>query len=220
MPDRSVPVPDEPAWPLVRSWSAGAANPHRLLDAEASAGEAALASLDGITERSVLGALARHCAALVIDDWLVVLGAGGTGYPGLRELNGPDAVDPIDGALVVAVDLMGGGFAINGGGLPCGELGEVCFLAADSLDWMACEFGHSAFVQWALDGPVDQFYADSRWSTWRADVARLQPGQGIFSYPPPYSVQGRGEDVHRRPVPLHEAWGATVSAARQLGPGA
>ena len=78
---------NEPAWPLVQEWSAEATNTHRLVPAEDAVGAATLDSLDGITEWSALGALARHCAALVVDDWLVVLGAGGNGYPGLREFN-------------------------------------------------------------------------------------------------------------------------------------
>ena len=119
----------DPAWPLVRSWSEEAGNPHRLLPAEEAAGIATLAALEGVTEWSVLGALARHCAALVVDDWLVVLGAGGGGYPGLREVNTGE--DALGGALIVGLDVMGGGFAINGGGLPRGEEGELCYLAPD-----------------------------------------------------------------------------------------
>lgn len=200
----------------MQKWAAEASNPHRLLDADEAAGDAALESLDGVTERSVLGALARHCAALLVDDWLLVLGAGGAGYPGLRDFNGPGAADPIDGAVVVALDRMGSGFAINGGGLPCGDLGEVCFLGAEDLTWTPCGLGHSAFVQWTLAGPVDQFYVDSRWDAWRLDVARLRPDEAIFSYPPPWSAEGRGENVHRASVPLREAWGATRSVAAEM----
>ena len=217
MPGDSAPKSDDPAWPIVLGWSAEAKNPHRLLEAEDADGVATLASLEGITEWSVLGALARNCAALVVDDWLLVLGAGGAGYPGLREFNGPDASDPLPGNLIVGVDVMGGGFVVNGGGLDCGEPGEVCFLGADDPSWMACGMGHAAWVGWALDGAVDEFYAEARWSGWREDVARLEPGRGISSYPPPYTVEGKREDVSRRPVPLWELWGVLLSTARQLG---
>ena len=92
--------PADPAWPIVLDWAAEAVNPHRVLEAEDADGEAALAALEGVTEWSVLGALARNCAALVVDDWLLVLGAGGAGYPGLRDFNGPDAPDPLSGNLI------------------------------------------------------------------------------------------------------------------------
>jgi hypothetical protein len=115
---------DDPAWPLVQQWAAEATNPHRLLPADDAIGEATLGSLDGITEKSVLGALARHAAAVVVDDWLVILGAGGDGYPGLRDFN--EGEDAIGNAMIAGVDVLGGGFVINGGGLPAGERGEVC----------------------------------------------------------------------------------------------
>jgi hypothetical protein len=76
--------------------------------------------------------------------------------------------------------------------------------------------GHSAWVRWALGGAVGEFYAD-RWSGWRADVAGLEPGQGISTFPPPYTREGRAEGVSRRPVPLWELWGVLLSTARQLG---
>lgn len=209
---------DDPAWPLIQQWSAEASNPHRLLPAGDEAGEATLASLDGVTEWSALGALARHAAALVIDDWLVVLGAGGGGYPGLRELNGPDASAPLSGGLLVGIDVMGGGFAINAGGLPCegAEVGKVCYLGPDDARWMATELGHSEFVHWALTGDVDGFYADLRWPSWRDDVKDLAPGQGISSYPPPWSVEGQEGDVDRRAVPLQETFSVLLTTSQQL----
>jgi Protein of unknown function DUF2625 len=183
MADQRDSTAGDPAWPLIEAWSAEATNRHRLMPVEDDAGTATLDSLEGITERSVLGALARRASALVVDDWLLVLGAGGHGYPGLREFNkGPDA---LNGALLVGVDVMGGGFAINGGALGCGEPGEVCYLGPDALEWMGCGFGHAAFVEWALSGPIDDFYEGLRWPEWRSDVAALAPGRGIFSYPPP-----------------------------------
>ena len=210
------PSTDDPAWPLIQEWSAEAANPHRLLPAEDAVGIATLDSLEGITEWSVLGGLARHCAALVVDDWLVVLGAGGQGYPGLRELNepGPDAVP---GSLIAAVDVLGGGFVVNGGELGCGEPGEVCYLAPESLGWLPCGMGHSAFVGWTLDGPLDEFYADIRWPGWRDDARALEPGQGFFCLPPLFTTEGR-EHLTRKPIPLREAWSLTLTYVRRVGP--
>jgi Protein of unknown function DUF2625 len=207
-------VGEASTWELVQQWSAGARNAHELLPADDATGEAALASLEGVTEWAVLGTLARRVAALVIDDWLVVLGAGGGGYPGLRELNQGDSAVP--GALVVGVDLEGGGFAVNGGGLPVGAAGEVCYLAPDDPTWMDSGMGHSAWVQWALAGPVADFYEDLRWPGWREDVQRLEPGQAIHTYPPPWSQEGHQGEPHRGVVPLTEAWGVLLATARQL----
>jgi hypothetical protein len=53
--------------------------------------------------------------------------------------------------LEVAWDVMGGRFAINGGGLDA-EVGEVCYWGPDSLDWTGIGGGHFGFVGWALGG--------------------------------------------------------------------
>jgi hypothetical protein len=210
-------VDDGSAWRLVEDWSREAGNPHALLPADDAAGVAALAGLDQLTEASVLGALARRAAALVVDDWLVVLGAGGDGWPGLADFNGPHAPGRIEGALIAGVDRLGGGFAINGGGLPAGDLGEVCFLGADDLSWLPTGLGHSAFVHWALTGDLQAFYEDVRWPGWREALAELAPGQGIFTYPPLWTAEGRDGEPSRGAVPLTEAWLTQLDAWRQLG---
>jgi hypothetical protein len=124
--------------------------------------------------------------------------------------------DAIPGSLIVGVDVLGGGFVINGGDLGCGEPGEVCYLAPDDLEWMPCEMGHSAFVRWALGGDVAGFYEELRWPGWEEQVAALAPGEGIGVFPPPFTREGRGPDVVRRPVPLLEAWGLMLSFAAQI----
>ena len=44
-------------------------------------------------------------------------------------------------------------------------------------------------------------------------AAELERLSGIA----PYTVEGKREDVSRRPVPLWELWGVLLSTARQLG---
>jgi hypothetical protein len=205
---------DDPAWPLVREWSREATNRHRLIEADDEAGIRALESLEGVTEWSVLGALARNAQVLVVEDWLFVLGAGGGGWPGIPDFN--QGEDGIAGALTVAVDALGGTFAINGGDFGCGEPGEVCYFGPDDLEWMACEMGHSAFVRWALGGDVGGFYEDLRWPGWEDQVAKLEPGQGILVMPPPFTKEGREPGVTRSPVPLREARGVLLAFAEQL----
>ena len=78
----------DPAWPVLEGWLAEATNAYELTLASPEVGEAALGALHGITERSVLGAMALYVESLRVDDWLVVLGAGGNGHPGISDFNG------------------------------------------------------------------------------------------------------------------------------------
>ena len=209
----------DPAWPLVQDWLAAATNAVSVIETTEERGRATLDALDGVTEQQTLGALALHSGGVLVDGWLLVLGAGAADVPGLRELNGRvgGAHAGLPGALVVAVDRLGGAFAIQGGGLPAGEVGELCFLAPDDLGWMPTELGHSAFVRWSVGGDVHGFYEDLRWPGWNEDVRALGPGQGFGAYPPPWTVEGRrGQSVSRRPVPLLEAYGVLLQASLRL----
>lgn len=213
-------LPDE-SWPALRDWLEDTGNLVELVEADDATGEAALASLDGAGEETALGAIVRHAAAVVVDDWLVLLGAGDDGVPGVREFNGrvPGAVDAIPGALVVAVDRLGGAFALNGGGLPGTPVGEIAYLAPDDLEWMPCEFGYTALLEWAFDGDVDGFFDDLRWPGWREEAAALRPGQGLVTDPPPWDEEAMIEPagVKRRPVPLQEAWGVVLATSLRRG---
>lgn len=215
-------APIDDSWSALRDWLDDTGNLVDLVEADDADGEAALASLDGAGEETALGAVVRHAAAITVDDWLVLLGAGGQGQAGIREINGrtDGAVGAIPGALVVGVDRLGGGFALNGGGLPDGELGEICYLAPDDLEWMACGFGYTALLEWAFDGDVEGFYADLRWSSWREESSVLRPNQAFNAYPPPWAEadpDAAPADVNRTIVPLEEAWAVVLSTSLRRG---
>ncbi len=58
--------------------------------------------------------------------------------------------------LIVADDVVGEVFAINGGGL--GEnAGVIYYLAPDTLAWEDTELSYSEFVYWLFCGDVAKF---------------------------------------------------------------
>src|SRR5689334_13862830 len=89
-----------------------------VLDApEATRADALLVAQ--VTTRSALGALIWNCGAVAIDHgWVRVLGAGVGELAGAHPetLNDPEGDRTFDG-VVVAYDVLGGRFAIHGGGL-------------------------------------------------------------------------------------------------------
>jgi hypothetical protein len=209
----------ESAWPELADWLEETGNLVDLHPAAADLGEAALASLDGVDESSALGALARHAAAVVVDDWLVLLGAGSEEIPGLRELNGRaiEGVEAIPGALVVAVDRLGGAFAINAGGLPEGETGEIAYLAPDDLTWMSCGFPYSGLLEWAFEGDIEGFYADLRWPSWREEAAALGPGRGFTAFPPPWVEPSDEIEVRHSTAALVDVWKLVLATSLTQG---
>jgi len=125
--------------------------------------------------------------------------------------------------LVVAHDVMGGFFAVNGGGLT-GEPGHVHYFGQDTLVWQDLRFGYSGLLRWALAGDLDRFYANLRWDGWQEDVRGVNADDGFSVHPPLWSRESRTGPVKRAVVPMKELWAYGMDAKRQLdakgvGPG-
>ena len=104
---------EDPALPLVRQWLAEAERPYELLS-PSDAREGVLFDLQ-VTTRSPMGAIAYETGGVLVDHgWLRILGAGNPKLPrNLAEWNRGRS----SGYLLVADDVVGGFFAINGGRL-------------------------------------------------------------------------------------------------------
>jgi hypothetical protein len=212
-------ISDEPAWPQVESWIANAANHVRVPPIDRAHGEQTL-QLIQVTTRSALGAVALETAGLIVDHgWIRVLGGAGQAAMNLANWNGlaePYLIPPMPAAFVVAHDVLGGLFALNGGAFD-GEQGDAFYFAPDSLKWFGMEMGYSPLLQWLLAGDVSSFYRDLRWQGWKHDAPNVEPDQGFHLYPPPFSVQGRPIDrTHRTLVPITELCAYYRDAAQQF----
>ena len=197
---------EEPAMPLLRTWLIAARNQHELLACTPEAGEANLLALQ-VTTRSPLGTMAYQTGGLLIDyGWIRVLGAPSSRLPrGLSDWNNLSGAHRLPGAILVADDVLGGFFALNGGALP-GPPGEVMYRAPDTLEWERSELGYTDWLIWALSGDLELFYQGTRWPGWESEVQRIAGDRGILVFPflstrgPPVQNRSRGE------VPIEELW--------------
>jgi Protein of unknown function DUF2625 len=214
---------DDPAWPLVRSWLGEATNDVVVLPGNRGRGEDALYRLQ-VTTRSPLGAVALETGGILVDHgWLRMLGCGGgamrASLTTWNAVGGSPEIEPMQGALVVAYDAIGGFFALNGGAF-AGEPGHVFYLPPDTLAWETLERGYSEFLQWVLHARLDDFYAGLRWAGWQDELAGASPDDGFSLYPPPFTKEGRPvAGSSRKLVPMPELWDFYREAARRLGPG-
>lgn len=214
--DELLDVPD-PAWPELEAAARG--DGVRVLPVADEQGRDVLYRLQ-VTARSGLGALALHCGGILVDGgWLRLLGGGAPGMPDLATANGlgdPAEGRPQPGAMFVAVDVLGGRFAIDGGGLRV-AMGKVCYFGPDTLGWQNLDIGHHDFVMGMLNGAASRFYEDLRWPGWQDEVAGVATGEGLALHPPPFTEQGKDvAAASRRPVPLGELFAFYDDAARQL----
>ena len=212
MPKRSLQElldTDEPAWPLVQSWLREATNPVEVLPPSEPARAEALVATQ-VTVRSPMGAVIYETGGLLVDHgWLRLLGSGHPRLPRSlpawnlgRSWADPDAAPPF---LLVADDVVGGFFAVNGG--PLGEeRGNVYYLAPDSLAWETMGGGYTDFLLWGLSGDLGAFYEGYRWPGWQAEVQALGGDQGFSIYPPPCTAGPPYGERHRGAVPLQELY--------------
>jgi hypothetical protein len=209
---------DEPSWPEIVALVQRASAPAEIVPAPEAARHAAIESLQ-VTVRSYLGALAANCGAISVDHgWLRLLGAGTGGLGSIGQVTAQLA-PPEGGFLVVALDVLGSRFAVNGGGLPA-EPGEVCFWGVDAMAWYGIGVTHSGFVEAALTGGLDEFYGPLRWPGWADEVAALAIDQGLSVYPFPFTAEGQDlAAASRTPVPMTELLGLYDELARQIAAG-
>jgi hypothetical protein len=168
---------EDPAWAELVNQVAQAQVTVRILPVDVRTAEQTLYRLQ-VTTRSMMGAVALNCGGLVIDHgWLRILGGAAEGLPSLGEANGmsdPNEGDRLPPSLVVAFDVLGGQFAVNGGGLRA-ESGEVCYFGPDTLAWHPIGVGYSKFVFWALGGGLTDFSEHLRWPGWEQEVGDIPP---------------------------------------------
>jgi hypothetical protein len=212
---------DEPAWPLVQTWLREATNPVEVLPpSDPARGDALVATQ--VTTRSPMGAIIYETGGLLVDHgWLRLLGSGHPRLPrSLPEWNrGRSWREGVESPpfLLIADDVVGGFFAVNGGGLG-EEVGQVHYFVPDGLAWDSLGAGYTDFLLWCLGGDLAGFYADYRWPGWEDEVKSL-PGDRAFSiYPPPFTRGPAFGERHRGAVPLDELYRLYVDEfARQPG---
>jgi len=224
------PVDDDgTSWPdltdvLLRSFAAP-----RILPVRRDQARASLLQLD-VAASSALGAIALNCGGILLyDGWLRIFGGSSCpeeGLPGIGQINAfPAHLDrawtPTLG-LVVAHDVLGGVFALNGlrpGPDRPGIPGEVIYFDPTSLNWTRMRMAHSEWLAWCVSGELPHFYDGLLWPGWRTDVRALRADQGIAVRPSLWSAEAAvaGGDLTRTVAPMTAILDLQFDAARQRG---
>jgi hypothetical protein len=204
---------EDPGWPLVQQWVSEATNLVEVLPPpSAELREGALLDIQ-VTTRSPMGALVYESGGIIIDHgWLRILGSGHPRLP--RSLPGWNHKRTSSGGkqppfLLIADDVVGGFFAIDGGGLGL-ERGKVCYFAPEILAWESTGLGYSEFLVWCFRGDLAQYYEDVRWPGWQEETRGIR-GDEVFSIYPFLSCSGPPiAERSRRPVSIAEIYDLQV----------
>jgi len=210
----------DPAWPLIQKWISEATNEVKILSANKHQAEKVLLDVQ-VTTKSPLGAIAYLTGGILFDNgWLRFLGSGhnelSRNISNWNQIDKTGKASKLEGCLLIADDVVGGFFAINGG-LFEGETGEVFYLAPDTLEWESLEMGYSDFLYWACTGDLQQYYETFRWADWQQEVQTVNGSQGVLIYP---HLWAEGDDINMRSrsiVSIEELWNLNMMYKAKLG---
>lgn len=214
----------EPGIQLVREWMADAVNHVEVLPRDIDRAGRALFEAQ-VTTRSPMGAIVYETGGLLIDHgWIRVLGSGHARLN--RELMEWNKGKSFTKAgekpsfLLVADDVLGGFFAINGGGIGRDDIGLIFYFAQDDLRWHETGFSYSDFLTFCFSGDLQQYYEGLRWTGWESEIQGLSGDKGLMCYPFLWTEQGKNiNEVHRGEVPVSELWFLSQDFKRQLDGG-
>ncbi|PUZ30185.1 Protein of unknown function DUF2625 [Chitinophaga costaii] len=211
----------EPGWPLVEKWIAAATNLVEVLPCDLGRAATALYQTQ-VSTRSPMGAIIYATGGILIDHgWLRILASGHERlHRSLPVWNlGKSFEHPGEapGFLLVADDVMGGLFAINGGALG-DDAGKLYYLAPDTMQWEAMDVTYSGFLNFCFNGNLAKFYQNLRWPGWEVAVAALD-GDTVFNcFPFLWTKEGKDiTQVTRRPMLAEDQYQLNMELRKQMG---
>lgn len=184
---------DHSGWNSVEAWIKQSTRPVVVLEPidESLAKQSLLFAQ--VTTKSPLGAILYQTGGILIENgWIRVLGGGAT-LPSFYQWNLNKTITEskvTKGYLIVALDVLGGYFCLNGGGLGK-DVGKVYYFAPDTLDFEPLDISYSDLIWFFLLGDTEQFYASFRWKEWQKEVLELDVNSVFDFFPPLWTKEGK-----------------------------
>jgi hypothetical protein len=164
-----------------------------------------------VTTHSLMGAIIYFTGGILIDNgWIRILGSGNDKLnrtlPSWNKGKTFNQFGEQPKFLLVADDVAGGFFAVNGGSLGS-ELGKVYYLAPDDLKWESLHIGYTEFINFCLVGNMNQFYDGLRWTGWENDMKGMTGNDGFSIYPFLWTKEGKDiKNDSKKIVPIQELY--------------
>lgn len=208
------------SWETIREWISKSTNKAEVLPVNAGLNQKVLYNIQ-VSTKSVLGCVVYYTGGLLIDNgWLRIIGSGDLKLT--RDLSSWNQIESDgkatlqEGSLLVADDAIGGFFALNGGAF-AGQVGNIFYLAPDTLEWEDLEMGYTDFIKWSLTGNLSKFYESFRWNGWEEEVCLLSGDAEVLIYP---FLWAEGQELNNRSrkiVPINELWKINQDNRHKLG---
>ena len=212
---------DTSGWILVKTAAASSKNRAIILPVADSAKAAEALYQMQVTTHSYMGAVIYFTGGLLIDHcWIRLLGSGSNQLPRtLPNWNKSRTFKEFGerpGYLLIGDDVIGGFFAVNGGALGP-DLGNVFYLAPETLKWESLGKSYSDFVDFCLNGDLNKFYKGYRWPGWEKETETIK-GDSVYNFYP-FLWTKEGQDIRkdtRKLVPVEEQYDFNLDAIKRL----
>ena len=197
----------ESSWPVVQELIGKAVNKVNCLPVKKEDAEESLLALDQ-SVASLMGAITYKTGGILVDDgWLRIL--GGTCEKLSRNianwnLTRSHETGEEPGFLMVADDILGGIFAINGNFFGP-DAGMMYYLAPDTLEWEGLEVNFHDFLSFVFTGDLEGFYSGLRWEGWHEDIAGGSADDAFAFDPPLWDTEAGDISARKRAkIPMDE----------------
>jgi hypothetical protein len=211
----------EPAWAFVKDWIDSAKNKVEILAVDTAKAKDALYKTQ-VTTRSPMGAIVYMTGGLLIDDgWIRILGSGNEKLdrtlPGWNKGKSFTEFGEPPAFLLIADDVLGGFFMLNGGSLGK-DLGKVYYFSPDNLKYEPLGLTYTEFLEFCFNNDLNKFYKGYRWPNWKEDVSKLGADKVYNFYPPLWSKEGKDLNKNvRAAVPVEEQYIFNINLRKQSG---
>jgi len=211
---------EDPAWPILQEWISKSRNHIEIFPCEKERAEEALLHTQ-VTTRSMMGAIVYETGGLLVDKgWIRILGSGSVrmkrSLPSWNKGKTFSEYGEPAPYLLVADDVIGGFYAINGGFFGK-DMGNIYYFAPDMLQWIPLEMGYSQFLLFCFETDMDEFYPNLRWMGWQEEVEKLNPDYTYSFVPFLWSREGKDINmVSRRAVPIEDAYSLNMDMKTAL----
>ena len=180
-------IKESDTWSIIGGQIKEAKNPMLILPKNAESADSTLYQ-GQVTTNSPMGAIIYETGGILIDSgWIRILGSGsknlnrtlmnwnkGKSFTNLGEQSS---------FVLIADDVLGGFYAINGGGIDTIGMGKVFYFSPDNAKWSNLQLSYSAFLNFCFQANLNEYYKNLRWFSWKKDVAKINGDSGLAIFP-------------------------------------
>lgn len=207
-------------WKDVQQMIKTAKNKVEILPSDSTKAKATLYATQ-VTSRSPMGGIVLNTGGLLIaKGWIRILGSGNSklnrSLPAWNTGKSMHKPGEAPSFLLVADDVIGGFFAINGGALGQ-DTGKVYYMSPSSLEWEELADSYTDFLSFCFNDNLATFYEDLGWKALEQEAKELS-GDKVFNFVPPlWSKQGKDiSKSQRAAVPIEEQYQYNQQMRKQL----